>query len=155
MKPYPYDKFKIRLPYDCKEAIRRILDNTEPTSFAQSQSKTKIFLGQVNACSFKIQKSIRYQNSFLPIAQGKISNDGFYCVVTVTLRLSISTIVFMLIWFGYFIKMIIEYYVVTSEIQLLPASFLLFGYVLVMSGFWFDAPRTEQAIKDVFKLVPE
>ncbi len=154
MSVFPFYKFNLILPYDSKQLFQRIFENTEAGSFGQTHSKDKIFIGKLEKNGFKIQKCFGRltQNSFVPIAIGTYENDGYYCQLSVSMRPPLVTLIFMMIWIGYFVKGLISYFVATSSISYLYLGFILFGYILMLFSFWYEVPKAENAIKNILEV---
>jgi hypothetical protein len=154
MKLIPFHQFNLTLPYDSKQLFQRIFESTEAGSFAQTHSKDKIFIGKLDKNSFKIQKSLgRFtENSFVPIAIGEFVDDGFYCQLSVKMRPSLLTIIFMSIWIAYFAGGFINYISTTSTVSYTYMGFILFGYLLMFLSFWYEVPKAESAIRQVLEV---
>jgi len=88
-------------------------------------------------------------NLTLPIAIGEFVDDGYYCQLSVKMRPSLATLIFMTIWIGYFVKGLTGYFISTSSISYLYLGFILFGYLLMLFSFWYEVPKAENAIKNV------
>ena len=154
MKLIPFHQFSLTLPYDSKQLFQRIFENTEAGSFGQTHSKDKIFIGKLDKNGFKIQKSLGRltKNSFVPIAIGEFVDDGYYCQLSVSMRPSLATLIFMTIWIGYFVKGFIAFTSATSSISYLHLGFILFGYLLMLFSFWYEVLKAESAIRQVLEV---
>ena len=150
MKLLPYYSFSHRLPYNKQQAVARVFENTEANSFGKTHSKTKTFIGILTESSFKIKKSLKQKKSFMPVAIGQLSDDGYYCQLAVIMRPALFTLVFMFIWFAFFINSSIGFYKATSTISLLYLGLIIFGYLLMNFAFWHEVSETEKAINHVF-----
>jgi hypothetical protein len=153
MKVLPYYRFKLTLPFNKKQAIQRMLDNTEANSIGKTHSDKNVFIGTLTDNSFKIKKSLEHnsRNSFIPVAKGTMIDDGYYCQLDVKMHPSIITIVFMFIWMSYFVKNFIGYFLATSSISFTFLSLIVFGYLLMFFAFWHEVPKLEKSIRDVFE----
>jgi len=151
MQKIPFHRLKLTLPYDNKQVLQRILDNTEAGTFTKKCIDKKIFIGTLTENGFKLQKSLKNyrKNSFAPIVIGHFYNDNYYCQLDVIIRPSILAIAFMIIWVGYFLNILITYYIALSTISYLSLVFILFGYFLMIFAFWSEVPKVEKAIRQV------
>ncbi len=122
----------------------------EVRSFKHVQSK---FSGTLEGNSFKIQRIIKYRNSFLPVIHGKVYNSDKNTEVSITMTPSLSTSLFLVFWLG-----IAGYplflFVLGGEIETFKAIFstgmLGFGYLLATIGFGFEANRAEKELMGMF-----
>lgn len=151
MNMFPLHHFKITLPFDKKEVMKRIYNNTESSTFAKTRSKDKKFIGTFTDSSFKIKKSLNQNhiNSFIPIALGELKNDVHYCNVYIKMRPSILVIIFMLFWMWFFGKALFTYFIVTSAISFFNLAFIILGYFFMNFSFWQEAPETEKLIIEI------
>lgn len=149
MKFIPFHQFDLKLPFNKDEVINRIYDNTKPSSLGDNYSHSKIFYGTFTDSIFKISKTLKqhYRNSFNPIAIGEITDDSYYCHVKVTMRPTLPTLLFMFIWIGYFLKGLVMAFLAVNTIIWINLGFIVFGYLLMSLGFWFEAPKLESSIK--------
>jgi len=153
MKFIPFYQFKLKLPYNKDEALSRLYDNTKPSSFGDTHSRTKIFYGTLTDSSFKISKILKwyYENSFNPLAIGKLTDDGYYCHVNVVVRPTLSTLIFMFIWIGFFLKGLVVGLIVSNTIIWFNLGFVAFGYILLSIGFWIEVPKLEIAMRKLLE----
>jgi YD repeat-containing protein len=95
-------------------------------------------LGIVEGHGFRIQRAIRYRNSFLPVIRGKIVSTPTGSRVDVWMYMPPVSFTFMLIWFGFLA--FIESKVVDSNIarSYAPLGMIVFGLVLSLGSFFYE-----------------
>lgn len=153
MKIFLFHQFKLKLPFGKEQALNRIFENTEVSSFGKTKSEQKKFIGSLTDRSFKIKKSLNqyYQNSFNPIARGNLEKEGHHCIVKVNLLPSIPVAVFILCWMAYFLNGLWVYYMATSSVSFVYLTFIVFGYLFMYFAFWHEVPSFESLIKKVLE----
>lgn len=148
MKLMPYDKFQINSKLSPIEIIQRIRDCTGDDEFF-SLHQTHEFSGQVNDNDFKIMKNISYRNSFQPIIEGKIEQTSMGTQVTISMRLHLFVMLFMVIYLvlaGIFgISSLINATVFSWSI-FSHFGLLIAGGALASGGFWFEAYRQKRRL---------
>ena len=149
----PFHQFKLKLPYNKKEVINRIYDNTKPSSFSGNHSQKKIFYGTFTDSSFKISKILKqqYKNSFNPIAISELIDEGYYCRVKIAVRPTLPTLVFMFIWFAFFLKGLVIGLMVYKTLVWFDLGFIIFGYLLLSISFWNEVPKLENSIRGLLE----
>lgn len=112
----------------------------------QKDDSAPPFVGSVNDSSFKIQRDIRYRNSFLPIIRGRVIAPGLGSRVAVLMHIHPLAALFMGLWF---------YLVLRSHAVLKNPSgadfrvrglIFIFGVLLVAGGFFPEAWKAKRLI---------
>lgn len=143
MKLIPYEKFQIDSGLSAAEVLQRIKQRTGEKKLFNFRSSLE-FSGHVNEREFEITKNISYQNSFLPVIEGKIEQISTGARVTISMRLHLAVICFMFIWFSGVSIACIEVLVHLDRFSmpmLIPFGMLIFGVLIVSGGFWFEASK--------------
>ena len=158
----PYEKFEIEASLSLEQSRQRLASiiGRKP-SFAESfkymfrKSGTDQFMGEVTQEGFKIRRIIYYRNSFLPQITGQFLPSPRGTKVQVTMTLHPVVLVFMAIWFA-----AVGFALVASApiglkdplqpIFLIQASMFLFGFIMVQSGFLFEARKARKIISRLF-----
>lgn len=135
------------------EEVKSVIDKSSKkwtSSSALFSSRKRLFFGEIDNCEFKLYRHIKYRNSFLPIAYGRIESDGFGSKIIIRISMDIFTILFMFVWLSISfingIDSIQEYRGIGS---LIPVVFFIFGYVLMSFSFWLEMPKLTQLIKNM------
>jgi hypothetical protein len=154
----PFEKFVIESALSKKEAIIELMKNieAEKTIRLWNKSGTKEFEGHLRGNEFKIQRIINYRNSFLPIIKGKVETIGDKARLIIDMRLQIFVIIFMSIWFGsvglfFLVSLFNDADDFSIDSILFPGGMLLFGYLLTMGGYLFEANRAKDILLDITK----
>jgi hypothetical protein len=161
MKYLPIENiiFKTRLKED--EIIRRLSDCIEPEKTFRfsifSSASTKSYEGQINGSSFTINRILINQNSFRPIINGVIERDVDGLTINVKMRLHISVIYFLYIWYGGLglgcIAALIQAFgnSAFNPITLIPFGMLIFIYAMTMGGFKYESNKSKKDLQTIFE----
>jgi len=159
MKLLPYDVFEFETPLPLEETITALKAEVEPKRWFRGFSREHMFFeGEVTREGFKIMRIINYRNSFLPVIRGtfKQSTNG----IDVMIRMSLHPIVlaFMCIWFGGVLVSLLAVgaglannTISFSTPLLIPLGMLIFGWVMVVGGFWFEAKKAKPKLILILK----
>jgi hypothetical protein len=151
--PYKYLELKTSLTADeAKQAIDKSCKKQVFSffSFFNKRDKTKLF-GELDNDTFKLYRNIGYQNSFLPRAYGHIQTDGFASKVIIRISMSVSTVLFMLVWLSIsFVSAMASIDKYQGLETLIPFAFFIFGYTLMSLAFWFEVPKLIHLIENIF-----
>ncbi len=98
------------------------------------------FVGSVGEERFEIRRDIRYRNSFLPLVDGHIVQDGDGTRIDLVFGLHPAVAIFMLIWLGFagFIAIML----IANRPEdapwafLMPCGMFLFGVILSASCYF-------------------
>ncbi len=130
-----------------------------------SLGQHKPYQGEVSPNRFKISRVIYYRNSFLPIIKGELKADLGGTRLDIKMSLHPFVIVFMAIWFGGVglgamatifgaLSTLIQEGI-TSLPSLFPLGIpwgmFIFGYLLVMGFFKFEAAKSKAFFQKLFE----
>ncbi|HEX2076128.1 MAG TPA: hypothetical protein VHG08_00415 [Longimicrobium sp.] len=121
----PFDTLLIDSPLSVDQACQRLQQATGPRKwFRWSGMPAHPFEGTVTANEVRIQRGIRYQNSFLPQIHGRIEPRAQGSRLVGTMSLHPAVAVFMMVWFG------------AALLIGLPAILLALGTGDLSEGVW-------------------
>ena len=152
----PFETIVIETPVTKDDTIATLASNIEreKTFRFLKKSDTKAFEGRLTGNAFEIRRIISYRNSFLPVIKGRIETFGTRTRLTINMRLHITVIIFMAVWFG-FVGLFFIASVSSSDDSggtfLFPLGMLIFGYALTMGGYLFESYRTKEILRDITK----
>jgi len=162
MKYLPYENVIYQSKHSPEEILLKIQKVTEPkklirmNSFFSSDNNNKHYEGQIEGDTFKINRIIKYSNSFLPRISGFVESNQQGSRIHLKMRLHLFVKIFMCIWFlGVGIGCI------TFGLQMLktgsfdpvfvvPFGMLLFGYGLVTGGFKYESIKSKKHLATLF-----
>lgn len=156
----PYRKLEIHSPHRVDGAMALLKNVVEPKKWLRVGSGGALFEGTITDASFEIQRIISYRNSFLPQLRGSIAAEGEGSRVSVTMQLHPVVMVFMIIWLsGVLFAAIAFIPAAVSDranlgLALIPLGMLLFGVILTLGAFTFEAKKAERLLLDIFDGVP-
>jgi hypothetical protein len=107
---------------------------------------TAPFTGSILDESFKIQRDIRYRNSFLPMIRGRVTPDGFGSRVEVIMFIHPLVALFMIFWLG---MVAFGAFSIRSASSLIPAGMFVFGMALTFGAFIPEAIKAKRLISEV------
>jgi hypothetical protein len=153
----PLYRFHIESPLDSHEVLERIgnLVRKEPAfwpslkeAFGWRPSNTPPFIGKVEGNTFRIYRDIRYRNSFLRRNQGRVEASRHGTSVDVKMTLHPAVAIFMIAWigaggFGIFGANGDA----NSKIWLVPAAFVILGFVLTSVCFFPEALKARRILQ--------
>jgi hypothetical protein len=99
------------------------------------------FEGTVDGDRFRATRMIGYRNSFLPVIHGQVRTRGSGSVITLTMRLHISVMIFMVIWLGGVGT------IAASTSALIPLGMFLVGIALPAVGFYPEAFKARDILR--------
>tara|TARA_B100000767_G_C19451434_1_gene404202 strand:+ start:74 stop:514 length:441 start_codon:yes stop_codon:yes gene_type:complete len=137
-----------------EELYASIDQGCEPWKFSVGLGgRSKPLFGKRKENEFKVYRAIRYQNSFLPVAFGKISENGNEVLVEITLKMNIIVMIFMTVWLSFALIGAVTITFSGAEASLLiPVGMVAFGYLPMQGGFWFEVPKLKKLVGNI---VPE
>lgn len=117
-----------------------------------SINSIKTYEGKISEQTFDIKRIITYRNDFSPRIKGTIETTIGGTMISVKMRLSKSTFIFLCFWcggvgFGFF-RLLLRALEFDPEMLLFLGMFL-FAYVLTMGSF---KPESNKAKKDLQKI---
>ena len=151
IKLIPRDHFLLDSPYSAAEITQRLQQHTTRKSTFWLNSDCE-FKGRVGEYDFELIRNSAYQNSFLPVINGKINPVANGCHIAVTMRLHLLVSVFMMIWFSFTgVACIISLSNLHrfSLPMLIPFAMIILGIVMVSGGFWYEACKQKKRLTEI------
>src|SRR5574343_1265364 len=100
MRLIPFDKINIISFLPKETIIEKLSNETENRIYFRTKTTDKKLEGIVKYDSFEINRILNYRNSLYPIVLGQIEQDDKNTIVIkLTLRMTMFTNVFMILWF--------------------------------------------------------
>lgn len=143
---YPTDNIVYKSKLTCNEIKNKLLENTQ----------YKV-LGRINKDNtFRIQRIIYYQNSFLPQIKGIISDHQEGATIEVNMSPNIIVIFFMSFWFIFSLAgSIYSFYImITSEFNvflLIPLWMIIFGFIMYYASFKTESIKSKKDLLHIFE----
>ncbi|MCV6623296.1 MAG: hypothetical protein OIF51_16255 [Cellvibrionaceae bacterium] len=145
MKILPYERYSLKTDLKQEELCRAIDQACSSRAFSGSRRSIH---GRRKGDDFKVYRAIRYQNTFLPYAFGKIYHEGARVCVDITLRMNLFAIVFMLVWLGgTFGIALVEMRDINGGEPKIPFIMCGVGYLLMQAAFWYEASRIKSLVE--------
>ena len=151
------------IEYDTKltkeEIINRLNNVVEPRGVFwvfKKYSYSKPYDGEIYENGFKIRRIIWYRNSFLPVIEGNIFENGEQRTIDIKMKCTNFVRVFMSIWFGGTILVLVHNIVTAkSGIDILSSIigaliFIFFGYLVMTGAFKFESLKSKKFLNDLF-----
>ena len=153
---FPYGTIVFQSALSESQVIARLQDAVEPKRWFRLRAAERPFEGTVEGRTFRIQRIIRYRNSFLPSLHGQVepTADGRARVV-VAFRLAPAVMAFMTLWFGLLLlfgMFAVVQRAAEGQAGGLPVigGMLVFGVVLVLGGFGVEASKARELLEGLF-----
>lgn len=162
MNYLPFVQFTIQTDLSSTEVQERLQGVIEPKRMWRGLSRDhKPYEGELNGLHFDVRRIIHYRNSFLPMIKGEIRPAAQGSEVTIKMQPHIVVLIFMGLWLtftgGAFLMVLIAGTTgamgndVDWFAPLIPGGMLLFGYLLVMGGFIFEARKSEEFFRELLQ----
>lgn len=140
-------------PDEVLTRIQGILEpkqNLRPRVFFASYS-SKPYEGKVNGKTFKMNRILRYKNSFLPQITGEVQQGLGKTKVLVKMRLNWFVLIFISIWIAFFLFGIIPVFNgpiwgANTTASFLPITMVVFGYGLTIAAFNYESVKSKNYI---------
>jgi len=161
MKFLPYEDFEIKTSLSSYDAINRLKKITGASQHLWFWQRPKAsYQGKIEGNQFEISRSIGYRNSFLPIIKGKVRSDLGGSSITISMQLHVLVMLFMIFWLGSVgfsfltsLDWAVYDLLTTGQADLFslfpPAGMFLFGYLLTMGGFKFEARKSKKHLYEL------
>jgi len=156
MKFFPWYHYDIQTSLNREKVVELLGLEVEPRKWLRISRRHKRFEREVTWEGFKIMRIIHYRNSFLPIVHGRFEQGDRGIDIKVRMRLHPFAMAFMCFWFGslgFGICMtgagIICGKTKLSPFLRIPFGMILFGWLLVSGGFWFEAKKATVLLNDI------
>ncbi len=150
--------FSSRMKED--EIIKRISENLEPPKTIRwgrfTASDTKPYEGQVYKNKFRMNRIIRYRNSFLPQISGYITQNHSGTQIHVKMRLHLLVIIFLFLWGGGLLAGSLAFLSqnfnnqVSGLLYLIPIGVLAVVYLLPTLAFKYESSKTKTFLQQLF-----
>lgn len=164
-KLLPFEEIVYRSTLTKEELLAHLQNEIEAQKAfgfgANRVSYSKPYIGKIYDNSFKIQKAIKYRNSFLPIIKGVIKDDINGCKINVKMNLDAFVKAFMIVWLGgVSVACIAALYKILfdndleSEAQFfifIPFFMLIVGIAMVSLGFKAESRKNITDLEEILK----
>jgi len=156
MNILPYRRFVLESRMAPSRVVERLSENVGRRRLIRFGAERAAFEGEVRDMSFQISRIVWYSNSFLPKIVGRIEPgvDGG-SKITVVMRLSRPTAIFMSIWFAGVILIGLPVMVASLRsppftwMDLIPVGMLAAGGALTLGGF---LPEARIALRKLMEI---
>jgi hypothetical protein len=163
----PYEHLTITTYFSPEMARQKLAGVIEPRRMRfglLSRGHHKPYQGEISGDQFKISRIIYYRNSFLHVISGKLEPDLKGTRLDIKMGLHPFVVVFMAVWFGGvgLAVMATSFAAFSAFTQgggravtplfpfLIPWGMLIFGYLMVIAGFKFEATKAETFFRELF-----
>jgi hypothetical protein len=145
MQIYPTITFAVTTSASVDAVRARLLPWVAQKEAANTSSFPR-FRGRVESSNFQLIPIIGYKNGFIPVAFGQMRVRSEGTLIQVRNALTTWSMIFIWVWSGLFLPVLVlvVFGIYAGEISwpwaLHPAGMLLFGWMLVIGGYWLEAP---------------
>jgi len=148
MNLLPYLKIEMPSKMDSEKLLALL--NVRCLGRHSMQGSAEPLVGSINGNSLKAARAITYRNSFLPIAVGEVLSSEAGSVIRVHLRPPIFSILFMTVWFGTLLCILVALLSKGNYKAVVPVALLLgAGYIFVQLCFWLEVPKIENVLRSI------
>ncbi len=150
MKFFPYNRVRIETDKSKEQVLEILRKNTDPYPSFCIETSQYPFRGKIAEDTFTLHRTILYNNSFLPLIKGRITEDNI-TIVDVVMRLHAVIAVFMFVWLGsvgavcFLVLMKLILGRQFEPLLLLPYLMFAFGYTLMTLPFQLEANKAKTA----------
>jgi hypothetical protein len=144
MRYYPIDMFEINCPLQKNVVIDKLSLNIEPKKAFSFLNEHAYFQGSINTKGFEVSRIINYGNSFLPIIKGQFLPEMLGTTISIKMELNPTVKGFMCFGLGGCGLFIIAF--AGSSAVVGPILMLVFGYILTLASFCFEAKKQKEFI---------
>ncbi|WP_296046834.1 hypothetical protein [uncultured Alteromonas sp.] len=151
IKLIPRDNFTLDSRFSAAEITQRLQEHTAKKR-TLGFNRDFEFKGRVGQYDFELMRNVAYQNSFLPVIEGKIKPVANGCHIEVTMRLHLLVTVGMVIWFSFtgiaclFSLSNLHRF---SLPMLIPFAMMFLGVAMVSGGFWYEACKQKKRLIEI------
>lgn len=157
MNLLPFRKYILKSSYPSFVVAEKLSLETDIRKFYRKENPLKRFEGKVHRNDFNINRILNYRNSFYPIIIGEIISEGNdKTTVKIFMRMTIYTNIFMFIWFlssGIILMYVLNQQFENDKLEVEPLLwsllFFLFGYVLMIVCFNYEASKSKKIITEL------
>jgi len=161
MRLLPYRRVELQSPLPVTSVIQALSEAVEAPRSSWLDLGSRPFEGTVTRNEFRIYRVIGYRNSFRPRISGTVSPDGHGSRISVTMQLHEAVAVFMVIWLGIVFWVCVAFFTAVLEGSasfepplLIAPGMLVFGWLLCLGGFGFEARKAERLITSLVEARP-
>jgi hypothetical protein len=153
---FPFQRFTLDTGLPADEAARRLEAAVEPVTWLRWAPGARPFEGVVVGRQFQLARIITYRNSFRPQVVGRVEPTAQGSRLVGVMRLHGGVAVVMVAWF----VMVLAISVVTlaapsaqaiEQRLFAPVGMFLFGWVMCVAAFTFEAARVQAALGRVLR----
>lgn len=152
MIPLPYDNFIFESRLTQDEVLERLKSVIEPKKTFRFKFSEKSFEGNLSNHEFQLRRIIKYQNSFLPRINGRITKLGNRTIIETNFRLHTAVLIFLIIWctivsIGFFGVLSTNNW----DMIAFPLGMLLFAYGLTTIAFKVESNIAKKKLKNLLE----
>ncbi len=153
---FPYNRFRIETDKSKVQVLEILRNNTAPYPSFCIEPSTYPFRGKITENGFTIHRTIRYNNSFLPLIKGRVTEDNI-AIVDVVMRLHAVISVFMFVWLGCVgavCFLVLANLIVGRQFEpllMLPFLMFAFGYTLMTLPFQLEANKAVKLLTSLLE----
>lgn len=159
----PFERFTLHSNLRPDDILYRLCENVEPERTFRFRGfffsgNSKPYEGSVDQDgTFSIRRLINYRNSFLPVIEGVVENEGRGSRVKVKMRLNTFVLVFISIWLGIvgIVSVVMLIVAIRSGVldqgTVIPLGMFLFGAVLTVLAFKFESTRSKRDLAELLQ----
>ncbi|MFK7934630.1 MAG: hypothetical protein AB8G22_14055 [Saprospiraceae bacterium] len=155
MKYLPYEKINFKTKLSSTEVLAKIETALEPRKMFRGSGflkaeEHKFFQGEIRGNTFDMVRIINYRNSFLPQIKGVVSEENGSSVVTIKLKLTLFTTVFLCLFCGFLVTFLIAALFVTEQPDnsistvFFALGMLLVVYLMTIIGFKVESKKVKE-----------
>lgn len=154
MNLIPFRKYILKSNYPSFVVAEKLSLETDVRKFYRKDNPIKKFEGIVHKDGFNINRILNYRNSFYPIIIGEIiREENNKSTIKIIMRMTIFSNLFMTIWFlitGIFFMLVMNEQFTNDKLKIEPIVlslfFFLFGYILMIVCFNYEANKSKKMI---------
>ena len=157
MTPFPWHDFELTTRLTPQEARAALAAHIEPEKLFRfawpNKANDTRFAGRLDETRFSIHRILGYRNSFAPASEGVIAPEGRGARITIKMRLHPFVIAFVVMWLGIMLS-VFGAAAITPDSGIffgLPILLTFFVYLMTMLGFWLEAGKQEQTLREIFQ----
>jgi hypothetical protein len=154
MRVLPIRKYELNSRLNSDELISNIQEKIGDEDFLKlGGSPANLLEGSTTNSSFRIKRSINYHNPAIPVAIGKISNNGSTTKINVLIRPTLSVLIFFIMW----ITISIVLTLVGLIIVILNSKWILLvlGSIFLTFGISFLNPNGNKEYDIILNIIKE
>jgi len=152
MNIVPFESYEINSEKKPEDILAAIAEKSEKWSLRNLfLSGNKPLTGDVKGSRFKVYRSIKYRNSFLPVAVVEVNSDSKGSITKITLRMHVFVTLFITLWLSMtLLAGIVFLYKSTGVLAFAPFGMFIFGYLLMQTCFWIEVPKIKSLLHQCF-----